>query len=192
MNKKKQSVNRKHRKTKLRLKRLKDLSLKSRKKKTPIIQKETPEEIITNEVEKKPAAKKPAAKKLERKRKFDKAFLVKQKELLIKERASYLGSEETLEAEADQLLEYRDPGDVQFDEESGRGDTLAVERDLDLALSAQARDAVEEIDAALERIKNGSYGVCMTSGEDIPKARLEAIPWASERLEYKAGGLGRR
>ncbi|MFL3018478.1 MAG: TraR/DksA family transcriptional regulator [Acidimicrobiales bacterium] len=141
---------------------------------------------------KKPAAKKPAAKKVERKRKFDKAFLVKQKEVLIKERASYLGSAETLEAEADQLLEYRDPGDVQFDEESGRGDTLAVERDLDLALSAQARDAVDEIDAALERIKNGSYGVCKTSGEDIPKARLEAIPWASERVEYKAGGLGRR
>ncbi len=141
---------------------------------------------------KKPAAKKPAAKKPERKRKFDKAFLVKQKELLLKERESYLGSAETLEAEADQLLEYRDPGDVQFDEESGRGDTLAVERDLDLALSAQARDAVDEIDAALERIKNGTYGVCMTSGEDIPKARLEAIPWASERVEYKAGGLGRR
>jgi len=141
---------------------------------------------------KKPAAKKPAAKKPERKRKFDKAFLVKQKELLIKQRATYIGSAETLEAEADQLLEYRDPGDVQFDEESGRGDTLAVERDLDLALSAQARDAVDEIDDALERIKNGTYGVCMTSGGDIPKARLEAIPWATERVEYKAGGLGRR
>ena len=108
------------------------------------------------------------------------------------ERANYLGSAESLEAEADQLLEYRDPGDVQFDEESGRGDTLAVERDLDLALSAQARDAVDEIDAALERIKDGTYGVCKTSGGDIPKARLEAIPWASERVEYKAGGLGRR
>jgi len=32
----------------------------------------------------------------------------------------------------------------------------------------------------------------MTSGGDIPKARLEAIPWATERVEYKAGGLGRR
>ena len=64
MNKKKQSVNRKHRKTKSRLKRLKDFSLKSRKKKTPIIQKETPEEIITNEVEaKKTVEKKPVDKK---------------------------------------------------------------------------------------------------------------------------------
>ena len=43
MNKKKQSVNRKHRKTKSRLKKLKDISLKSRKKKTPTIQKEVPE-----------------------------------------------------------------------------------------------------------------------------------------------------
>ena len=69
MNKKKQSVNRKHRKTKSRLKRLNDLSLKSRKKKIPIIHKETPKEIITNEVkaketvEKKPVTKKTTAKK---------------------------------------------------------------------------------------------------------------------------------
>ena len=83
-------------------------------------------------------------------------------------------------------------GDVQFDEESGEGDTLAVERDLDLALSAQARDAVDEIDAALDRIRTGTYGICTTSGQPIPKARLKAIPWAAERVEVKAGGLGRR
>ena len=110
----------------------------------------------------------------------------------MEERDKYLGSAEALQAEADQLLESRDPGDVQFDEESGRGDTLAVERDLGLALSAQARDAVDEIDAALDRIKNGIYGICVTSGGNIPKDRLEAIPWAAERVEYKAGGLGRR
>ena len=55
----------------------------------------------------------------------------------------------SLRAEADALIEGREPGDVQFDEESGEGDTLAVERERDLALSAQARAAVDEIDAAL-------------------------------------------
>ncbi len=201
MNKKHKLVAKKHRKNKERLRELKKASLtksNSEKSSAPVPKKPAAKKPAAKKpaakkpAAKKPAAKKPAAKKPERKRKFDKAFLLKQKELLIKERANYLGSAETLEAEADQLLEYRDPGDVQFDEESGRGDTLAVERDLDLALSAQARDAVDEIDAALERIKNGSYGVCMTSGGDIPKARLEAIPWATERVEYKAGGLGRR
>jgi RNA polymerase-binding transcription factor DksA len=86
----------------------------------------------------------------------------------------------------------REPGDVQFDEESGEGDTLAVERDFDLARSAQARQQVDEIDAALARIDDGSYGLCRVSGLPIPKERLRAIPWATERVEYKVGGLGRR
>ena len=73
----------------------------------------------------------------------------------------------------------REPGDVQFDEESGEGDTLAVERDFDLARAAQARQTIEEIDAALERITKGVYGICEYSGEAIPKERLKAIPWGT-------------
>ncbi len=143
---------------------------------------------------KKAVAKKAPAKKAPAKKKsrLDKTFVEAQKNILLEERATYLQSATTLQAEADSLLESRDPGDVQFDEESGEGDTLAVERDLDLALSAQARDAVDEIDAALDRIRRGIYGICTTSGQPIPKARLKVIPWAAERVEVKAGGLGRR
>jgi len=143
-------------------------------------------------VKKAVARKAPANKAAVKKPRLDKAFLDAQKSMLVEERAKYLRSATNLQAEADLLLESRDPGDVQFDEESGEGDTLAVERDLDLALSAQARDAVEEIDAALERIRRGVYGVCVTSRQAIPKERLKAIPWAAERVEVKAGGLGRR
>jgi len=145
---------------------------------------------------KKAPAKKPAAKKAPATKKpkspFGKAFLTEQRQRLKEERVRYLRSADTLEAEADSLLDGREPGDVQFDEESGEGDTFAVARDLDLALSAQARDAVDQIDAALERIRSGVYGVCVQSGKNIPKERLKAIPWAAERVEYKAGGLGRR
>ena len=74
---------------------------------------------------------------------------------------------------------------MQFDDESGEGDTLAVERDFDLARAAQARHTITEIDAAMERIDKGTYGVCEYSGEAIPKERLKAIPWARERVEYK-------
>ena len=144
---------------------------------------------------KKPAAK-PAAKKAAPKKPpktpFGKKFLDEQKTALRNERARYILSADNLQAEADALLEDRDPGDVQFDDESGEGDTLAVERDLDLALSAQARAQVDEIDAALERIRRGVYGVCVKSGKNIPKERLKILPWASERVEFKAGGLGRR
>ena len=150
--------------------------------------------VAKKAVAKKAVAKKAVAKKAPAKKKsrLDKPFVEAQKKLLLEERATYLQSATTLQAEADSLLESRDPGDVQFDEESGEGDTLAVERDLDLALSAQARDAVDEIDAALDRIRRGVYGICTTSGQPIPKARLKVIPWATERVEVKAGGLGRR
>jgi RNA polymerase-binding transcription factor DksA len=146
-------------------------------------------------VAKKAPAKKAVAKKAPAKKPkspFGKAFLGEQKKRLLEERARYLRSADTLEAEADSLLDGREPGDVQFDEESGEGDTFAVARDLDLALSAQARDAVDLIDLALERIRKGVYGVCVLSGKNIPKERMKAIPWAAERVEYKAGGLGRR
>ena len=116
-----------------------------------------------------PAKKKAVAKKAPAKKKsrLDKPFVEAQKKLLLEERATYLQSATTLQAEADSLLESRDPGDVQFDEESGEGDTLAVERDLDLALSAQARDAVDEIDAALDRIRRGVYGICTTDRKSV-------------------------
>lgn len=132
-----------------------------------------------------------AAKKVA-KSPFGKKFVDEMKERLVAERIKYLHSAEEYRAEADALIEGREPGDVQFDEESGEGDTLAVERERDLALSAQARAAVEQIDAALARIEAGTYGVCVASGLPIPQERLRAIPWAAERVEYKVGGLGRR
>ena len=149
-------------------------------------------------VKKAPATKAPAkkapAKKAVKKAKspFGKKFIGEMKARLEEERAKYLHSEETYRAEADALIEGREPGDVQFDEESGEGDTLAVERERDLALSNQARQAVEQIDAALDRIKAGTYGICVASGKSIPQERLRAIPWAAERVEYKVGGLGNR
>lgn len=147
---------------------------------------------------KKAAAKKTPARKAAAKaapasvssESFDQKFLDEQRAALLEERSRYVRSAESLQAEADALVEGREPGDVQFDEESGEGDTLAVERERDLALSAHARAAVEEIDAALARLDAGTYGICVASGKPIPKERLRAIPWAAERVEYKAGGFG--
>ena len=139
-----------------------------------------------------PATKAPAAAttkkapaKKARKNPFDAAFLKAQRESLLEEKATLLSQAESLKAEADSLAFDREPGDVQFDDESGEGDSIAVERDFDLARVAQARQTVDEIDAALERIVKGTYGICEYSGEPIPKERLRAIPWARERVEYK-------
>ncbi len=162
--------------------------------KKPVAKKAPAKKAVKKAPAKKPAAKKAPAKKTVKKAKspFGKKFIGEMKARLEEERAKYLHSEETYRAEADALIEGREPGDVQFDEESGEGDTLAVERERDLALSNQARQAVEQIDAALGRIKAGTYGICVASGKSIPQERLRAIPWAAERVEYKVGGLGNR
>jgi RNA polymerase-binding transcription factor DksA len=143
-------------------------------------------------VKKSPVKKKAAAKKASAKARFRAPWLKKQREALLAERGRYTQHAEFLEAEADQLARDREPGDVQFDEESGEGDSIAVERDRDLQLSAQARAAIEEIDAALERITNDTYGICVVSGLLIPKERLEAIPHADMRVEEKATGMSWR
>jgi RNA polymerase-binding transcription factor DksA len=123
---------------------------------------------------------------------FDVKFLKAQKELLISERIELVGQAVRLEDEANALIEDGEMGDVQFDDESGEGDTMVVERERDLALSAQARQTVADIDAALERLANGTYGYSLISGRPIPRERLEAIPWATELVEEKVGGIGRR
>jgi len=144
----------------------------------------TTKALVPNKPDPKKAAnKKPA---------FDEKFLEAQRLLLLEERATYTRQADNLQAEADSLAELREPGDVQFDEESGEGDTLAVERERDLALSARARYEVEEIDRALLKIKDGTYGICEVSGQPIPRARLQAIPQCRERVEYKVGGFSRR
>jgi RNA polymerase-binding transcription factor DksA len=123
---------------------------------------------------------------------FDVKFLKAQWDLLLEERARLLGQAVRLEDEAHQLIEEAEMGDVQFDDEGGEGDTMVVERERDLALSAQARETITEIDAAIARIPEGTYGYSTTSGRPIPRERLEAIPWATELVSEKVGGIGRR
>ena len=61
-------------------------------------------------------------------------------------------------------------------------DNFEIENTLGLVDSE--RKLISEIDAALERIENGTYGICEGSGKPIPRARLEAIPWARYCVEY--------
>jgi RNA polymerase-binding transcription factor DksA len=123
---------------------------------------------------------------------FDVRFLKAQHDALLAERQALLGQANRLEDEANSLIEDGEMGDVQFDDESGEGDTMVVERERDLALSAQARQTIADIDAALERMTQGTYGYSLVSGLPIPRERLEAIPWATVLVEEKVGGIGRR
>jgi RNA polymerase-binding transcription factor len=111
---------------------------------------------------------------------------------LLDERSRHMSQAEELQAEAAQLALDREEGDTQFDEEGGEGDTISVERERDLMLSASARQIVEEIDRALERIRNKTYGLCTPAGRRISVERLEALPYAETCVDCKARAERRR
>jgi DnaK suppressor protein len=136
-------------------------------------------------------AKAPAPPKRPKKVVLDK-WQLKQKELLLSEKAEYLEQARLLRDEADELMREAEPGDVQFDDESGEGGTLAIDRERDLALASQAISITEEIDDALRKLERGTYGTCETCGQNILKARLEALPFARQCIACKTGGLSRR
>jgi RNA polymerase-binding transcription factor DksA len=67
--------------------------------------------------------------------------------------------------------------------------TEEFDHDLSFDLLSSEEHMLHEVDAALSRISNGTYGVCEETGRKIPRARLRAIPWTRntkdvpERLE---------
>jgi RNA polymerase-binding transcription factor DksA len=61
----------------------------------------------------------------------------------------------------------------------------AYDRDFALNILSQEQDALHEIEEALIRIDSGEYGVCQGSGESIPQARLEAMPFARCTVDYQ-------
>lgn len=58
------------------------------------------------------------------------------------------------------------------------------DQEFNLVLLQNERNLLREIDDALERIKDGTYGICIATGRPISKARLRAKPWAKYCIEY--------
>ena len=54
-----------------------------------------------------------------------------------------------------------------------------VDRELDESLEENAGELVRDIDRALEKIADGTYGTCERCGTTIPQARLDAVPYAT-------------
>lgn len=62
--------------------------------------------------------------------------------------------------------------------------TDTFDRDLALGMLSSEQDAVYQIDQAIDRIRNGTYGICEFTGKPIERERLEAVPWT--RFSLKA------
>lgn len=62
---------------------------------------------------------------------------------------------------------------------------MDVDRDLLLALSETDREHVAEIEEALRRMDEGTYGICEYTGEPMPLERLRQVPWARYCAEHQ-------
>lgn len=60
-----------------------------------------------------------------------------------------------------------------------------TEQQTEIAIAVNDQALVAQIDAALKRIENGTYGRCEVDGAPIPEKRLEAIPWASRCAKHE-------
>ena len=69
-----------------------------------------------------------------------------------------------------------DPVEVRDPEEWGR---TSAEQDVDLTLMEMQAETCRRIDEALQRLEQGTYGSCEECDEEIPPARLQALPFAT-------------
>ena len=99
------------------------------------------------------------------------------------ERATLLARIDELTADMDAMVEASRDSNAD-DEHDPEGQTIAFERSQLAAVTAQIREHLSEIDAALERVADGTYGVCEVGGEPIPVARLEARPTARTCVQH--------
>lgn len=72
------------------------------------------------------------------------------------------------------------------DPNTAEGGSLAFEIEKELSLSRNAADLLTQVQEALVRIDEGTYGNCAGCGKPIPVARLEALPYASLCVECAA------
>ncbi|MFO8082586.1 MAG: TraR/DksA C4-type zinc finger protein [Armatimonadota bacterium] len=123
-----------------------------------------------------------------RKRKLD---IEKYEEILTEERdrlATDLKRIEDRAAGRDRLHSVQAGQD--FDEPGGDAATETVERAQSMAVGASLREQLEEVNAALEKIEEGTYGICDSCGKQITKKRLGVLPWATLCKECRSGLSG--
>lgn len=118
------------------------------------------------------------------------SFLARQRELLLRARLSSETQRQECEAELASLAEVTGPDEVQFDDESGEGDSTGVARDRDRTVLELARATIEDVDRALAKMDDGTYGRCDHCGEEIDRSRLEALPAARLCLDCKGNPRG--
>lgn len=95
-------------------------------------------------------------------------------------------------AAAIDYLEFENAGSMEDEgEEAGIGNHLAetasatLDREIDYSLEENSAHVLAAIDGALARIDDGTFGRCVTCGNQIDHGRLEAIPYATQCIDCR-------
>jgi RNA polymerase-binding protein DksA len=81
--------------------------------------------------------------------------------------------------------------DAVYDNHLADTATVTYDRELDYTLEENAEHVLSDIDSALQRIDDGSYGECTNCSREIPPERLEARPWATLCIDCQRTREGR-
>lgn len=120
------------------------------------------------------------APKVEIKSPFNKRDLERFRQLLLRKRAELVGDVSTMESEA---LRGQSGSLSNTPSHMAEQGSEAYEQSLSLDLAAADRRLIKEIDDALARIRDGTFGVCQLTGKPIKAERLEELPWARYSIE---------
>jgi RNA polymerase-binding protein DksA len=101
------------------------------------------------------------------------------RELLLDERKRVAAAIENLHEDHAGTLSDEAGEESAFDNHLADTATETYDRELDYSLEENSEHVLAEIDAALKRIEDGTYGICTNRGEQIPVERLEARPYAT-------------
>ena len=69
------------------------------------------------------------------------------------------------------------------DSENADGGSHALEMEMDISVEQNAKELLEKVIHAQDRMQKGLYGTCEITGDPIPLARLEALPYATMTVE---------
>lgn len=111
---------------------------------------------------------------------LDEKFVRSQRERLLEVKAEIERMRSGLDADQHERAEDEDD---YSEHDSGDVSQSIFNREMDATIEGQADQRLEDVGRALEKIEEGSYGLCDDTGEEIPRGRLEALPEAIRTVE---------
>jgi len=111
---------------------------------------------------------------------LDQEFVDSKKQRLIELRDELVGVRDGLNEDEREL---EGGGDDFTETDSGDMSQSIFDREMDASVEEGIERRLKEVERALQKIEEGTYGVCEDTGEEIPRGRLEAVPEAIRTVE---------